>query len=84
MHYLGPTIMLLGAAIMAFGLWGFRCSLKTIEDRAKIIRAIYGSEHLGSLGYEFDLISFERHVRARIFFQDPFALYSTRIQELMK
>lgn len=59
-------------------------NIKTRDDRLHIIDKIYDRADYRRYSQEFERVSYERHLLARVMFQDWKKIYSQELQEILK
>lgn len=68
-----------GLAVLFCG-WGFWCNERTGRERQQIIDWIFRPEHSANgrwlqLNTEYERVTYEQHMWARVWFRDPRKLY---------
>lgn len=75
-------IFLFGFVFPGLVVWGLICNQRTYRKRMELIDNIYTLPEWQVYSVGFKRISYEQHMWALFFFQDPKKLYSPLIQEI--
>lgn len=82
--YISMIIFAAFFAGLLFCVWGLICNHLTCEDRLKVIQSWPGNDYqtFQKMVFEFDQVSYEDHMWARVWLRDPRKLYGpiTRAQ----
>lgn len=78
-------VQVLCTIIIALTLWGNLCSFRTAEDRMKALNAWrHRPMTWGALCEAYQKVTYSQHLRARLLFRDPWALYDPMVLDSIK
>lgn len=68
-----------GSAVLTLATWALFCNERTLQQRRRIINAVYTTEQISLWG----CVSYDAHLWSLMTFRDPMRLYDAKVRAVV-